>query len=253
MSSTRSTSFTAGRRMSSCRASCVMFFPACSAVRIAHQRDHRRAGVQRLDQPGREIGRPRPERRIHQPDTARDLGVGIGDEGAGALVVDQVVRQAEPPRGVVERQQLEAAHAEHRAALDAPAIMRAKRLAARHLVASSRSISRAACTIVRGGHAHRVLHRRRVADRRPRRAEPAHRARRSPPRPSPRSRRRSRPCAPPRAPPAAGRCARARQHRLAVPGPDRAQIDQVRGDARTRQRRRRVAPPHAPAPTRRRS
>ena len=84
------------------------------AIGVADEGDHRRAGVERLHQAGGEVGGARAQRGIDQPDPARHLGVGIGRERAAALVVDEVVVELEPPRRVVERQQLEAAHAEHR-------------------------------------------------------------------------------------------------------------------------------------------
>jgi hypothetical protein len=84
------------------------------AVAVAHDGNHRRAGVERLDQAGHQVGRARAERGVHQADAAGDLGVGVGGEHAGALVVDQVVVQSQPPRGIVEGEQLEAAHSEHR-------------------------------------------------------------------------------------------------------------------------------------------
>ena len=90
--------------------------PGVVAMRVADQRHQRRAGIQGFHQPGDEVGRARPERGVDQADAAGHLGVGIGGEYAGALVVDQMMAQAEPARRVVERQQLKAAHAEHRAA-----------------------------------------------------------------------------------------------------------------------------------------
>ena len=62
--SIRITSLTAGRRISSCRLSWVMFFQECVAVAVADERDHRRAGVQRLDQRGHEVGRAGAERGV---------------------------------------------------------------------------------------------------------------------------------------------------------------------------------------------
>jgi hypothetical protein len=70
--------------------------PGMGAVRIADDRDDRAAGIQRLDEPGDEVRRPRPERRVAQAHPPAHLGVGIGGEDAAALVVDQRVLEAEP-------------------------------------------------------------------------------------------------------------------------------------------------------------
>ncbi len=88
--------------------------PGVRAMRVADEGDERRAGVERLDQAGDEVGGAGPERGIDQPDPAGDLGVGVGREGAAALVVDEVVVELQAPCRVIEREQLEAAHAEHR-------------------------------------------------------------------------------------------------------------------------------------------
>jgi hypothetical protein len=85
-------------------------------VRVPDDRDHGRAGVGRLDEPGDEVGRAGPERRVADADAPRRAGVGVGGERRGALVVDQDVAQPEAADGVVHRQQLEAAHPEDRAA-----------------------------------------------------------------------------------------------------------------------------------------
>ena len=84
------------------------------AIGVADEGDNRRAGVERLDQAGGEVGGAGAQRGIDQPDAARHLGVGVGRERAAALVVDEVVVELQPPRRVVERQQLEPTHAEHR-------------------------------------------------------------------------------------------------------------------------------------------
>ena len=91
----------AGLRISVWRDSWVMFFQECSAVRIADEHHHRRAGVERLDEPGDEVRGAGAERRVGKADPARDLGVGVGREDAGALVVDEVVRRA--PAGARRR------------------------------------------------------------------------------------------------------------------------------------------------------
>ena len=102
-------------------------------VAVADEGDDRRAGVERLHQAGGEIGGAGPQGCIHQADAARHLGVGVGGERAAALVVDEVVIELEPPRRIVERQQLEAAHAEHRPGVES--LEHAGHgLAARHLV-----------------------------------------------------------------------------------------------------------------------
>jgi hypothetical protein len=97
-----------------------MFFPRVRPVRVAGEHDQRRAGVERLDQPRHEIRRAGPERRVGEAHAPRHLGVGIGREHAGALVVNEVVRQPEPAGRVVEGQELEAAHPKHRAAPKGP-------------------------------------------------------------------------------------------------------------------------------------
>ncbi len=84
------------------------------AVRVPNDRNNGRARIQRLDQTGHKVRRPRPQRGIHQPDTVRDLGIGIRREHRTAFIIDQVVVQPQPPRRIIERQQLEPAHTEHR-------------------------------------------------------------------------------------------------------------------------------------------
>ena len=81
----------AGRRISVWRDSWVMFFQECTRCDIADEHHHRRAGVERLDQAGDQVGRAGPERRVDEADPAGDLGVGVGREDARALVVDEVV------------------------------------------------------------------------------------------------------------------------------------------------------------------
>ena len=65
--------------------------PGMQPVRIADEHHHRRAGVERLDEPGDEVRGAGAERRVGKADPPRHLGVGVGREHAGALVVDEVV------------------------------------------------------------------------------------------------------------------------------------------------------------------
>jgi len=89
--------------------------PGMGAMGVAGDRDQRRAGVERLDESGDEIGGARPERAVAHAGAARDPRIGVRREGAGALVVDQMMAQPELTDRIVERQQLKAAHSEHRA------------------------------------------------------------------------------------------------------------------------------------------
>src|SRR5215472_7821532 len=82
-------------------------------IAVADEGHHRRAGIERLHQAGGEVGGTGAQRRIDQPDAPRHLGVGIRREGTAALVVDEVVIERQPPRRVVDGQQLEPTHAEH--------------------------------------------------------------------------------------------------------------------------------------------
>jgi hypothetical protein len=84
------------------------------AVGIADDDDLRHAGIEALDHRGDEVGRPRPQRRVAGTWAARHAGIGIGGEGAAALVVDEMVPQPERAHRLVEGQELESAHAEHR-------------------------------------------------------------------------------------------------------------------------------------------
>ena len=102
-------------------------------MRIADERHQRRAGVERLDEPGHQVGGAGPQGCIDQTDAARHLGVGVGGEHAAALVVDEVVVETEAAGGVIEGQQLEPAHAEHRPGIEGLEAAR-HRLATRHLV-----------------------------------------------------------------------------------------------------------------------
>ena len=88
--------------------------PGMRAVGVAGDRDDRDAAIQRLDEPGDEVGGAGAERAVANAGAVGDPCIGVGGEGAAALVVDQVVVQADQADRVVERQQLEPAHAEHR-------------------------------------------------------------------------------------------------------------------------------------------
>jgi hypothetical protein len=90
-----------------------MFFQM-HAVGIAGDGDDRDAAVQRLHEPGDEVGGAGAQGAVADAGAVGDPRIGIGSEGAAALIVDEVVVQADQPDRIVERQQLEAAHAEHR-------------------------------------------------------------------------------------------------------------------------------------------
>ena len=94
--------------------------PGMSAVGVAGKRDDRHAGVQRLDQAGHEVGGARAERAVAHSRPVGDPRIGVGGKGAAALVVDQEMLHAELRQRVVERQELKAAHAEHRPDLGEP-------------------------------------------------------------------------------------------------------------------------------------
>ena len=112
--STRITSFTTGFSTSSCRASCVMFFQECSRlvspvmamIGMPALKDSASAVV--------EIGGAGAERGVDDAGPVGHPRIGIGGKGAAALVVDERVPEPEDAAGLVERQQLEAAHAEQR-------------------------------------------------------------------------------------------------------------------------------------------
>ena len=91
--------------------------PGMIAMAVAGDEHERGAGVQRLDHPRQQVGGAGAEGCVAHPHLAAHLGVGVGRKHAAALVVHQVVVDAEPARGIVERQELESAHAEHRADL----------------------------------------------------------------------------------------------------------------------------------------
>ena len=89
-------------------------FPGMGAVGVAGKGDDRGPGVQRLDQAGDEVGGAGAEGAVAHAGPVGDAGIGFGGKGAAALVVDQEMAHAELAERVIERQQLEAAHAEHR-------------------------------------------------------------------------------------------------------------------------------------------
>ena len=88
--------------------------PGMGAVCVAGDRDNRDAAVQRLDKAGHEVGRAGAQGAVADAGAVRNSGIGIGRKGATALVIDQEMPQAEAGERVVERQELKAAHAEHR-------------------------------------------------------------------------------------------------------------------------------------------
>jgi len=114
VSSTRISSLTAGRRISTWPAFLRHVLPGMGPVGVAGDRHDRDPAVQRFDEAGDEVGRAGAERAVADPRTVGDPCIGIGREGAAALVVDEEMLHAELPQRVVERQQLEPAHAEHR-------------------------------------------------------------------------------------------------------------------------------------------
>jgi hypothetical protein len=68
------------------------------AAGVAGDRDDWDAAIQRLNQPGDEVRRTRPERAVANAGPVGDAGVGVGGEGAAALVVDEVVGSPARPR-----------------------------------------------------------------------------------------------------------------------------------------------------------
>ena len=96
VSSTRISSLTAGRRISACRHSCVMFFQECARLvspAIATIGTSRRSALRssrctRLVAPG-------PSVPSQMPGPVGDPRIGVGGEGAAALVVDQEMPHAE--------------------------------------------------------------------------------------------------------------------------------------------------------------
>ena len=133
--STRISSLTAGLQDFDLAAFLGHVLPGMRAVGVAGDRDDRDAAIQRLDEAGDEVGRAGAERAVANAGAVGDPGIGVGGKGAAALVVDQVVVQADQAERVVERQQLEPAHAEHRPGARqtqhlgerAPAVHRARR------------------------------------------------------------------------------------------------------------------------------
>ena len=91
--------------------------PGVVPVAVAGDEHQRGAGVQRLDHAGEQVGGAGAERRVAHAHPAAHLGPGVGGEHAAAFVVHQIVVDSKPARGVVERQELESAHAEHGADL----------------------------------------------------------------------------------------------------------------------------------------
>ena len=84
-------------------------------IGVAGDRDDQDAAtIQRLDEPGDELGRAGSERAVANAGAIGDPCIGVRSEGAAAFVVDEVVVQTNETDGVVEREQLETAHAEHR-------------------------------------------------------------------------------------------------------------------------------------------
>ena len=95
--------FLAGRRQDLQLAALLgHVLPGVHPVTVANDSNHRRAGIQRLDQPGHQIGGPRSQGRVDHADPSRHLGIGVGGESAAALVIDQRMHQADAPRRVVE-------------------------------------------------------------------------------------------------------------------------------------------------------
>ncbi len=87
--------------------------PGMQAVGVARHRDDRRAGVIGFRETGHEIGHAGPERAVADARPPRDPRIGVGGKRAGPLVVDQAMAEAQRAHRFVERQELEAAHAEH--------------------------------------------------------------------------------------------------------------------------------------------
>src|SRR5262249_16338790 len=68
-----------------------------------------------LDGGGQQVGGAGTQRAVAYAGPVGDPRIGVRRKRAAALVVDQIMLEAERAQRVVERQQLEAAHAEHRA------------------------------------------------------------------------------------------------------------------------------------------
>ncbi len=88
--------------------------PGVIAVRVADDRDHRHAGIERFHERGDQIGRAGAECRVAYAGAVGHARVGVGSERAAALVVDQEMTQPERAHRLVEGKKLEAAHAEQR-------------------------------------------------------------------------------------------------------------------------------------------
>ena len=74
-------------------------------MRDAHRRQKAALGVPAFsdfDQAGDEVGGARPRRRVADARTIGDARVGVGSEGAAALVIDQIVPEAQLPQRIVE-------------------------------------------------------------------------------------------------------------------------------------------------------
>ena len=85
--------------------------PGMRAVGVAGDRDDRDAAIQRLHESGAEVGGTGPERAGADAGPVGDPGIGVSRERAAALVVDKMMVQTDQTDRVVERQQLEPAHA----------------------------------------------------------------------------------------------------------------------------------------------
>ena len=110
--STRSTSFTAGRRISSCRLSWVMFFQLCVrwvSPTIATTGD---PPFRLSTNPVTKLVCPGAERGITNANPAGHARIGIGGKGTGAFIADQAMGHAEPPDRIVKRQKLKSTHPE---------------------------------------------------------------------------------------------------------------------------------------------
>ena len=89
-------------------------FPGVLAVGIARDDDHGNAGVETLHDAGDEVGRTWAKRGIGDARAIGHFGIGVGGKRSAALIIDQIVLQTERTTRFVKRQQLKAAHAEHR-------------------------------------------------------------------------------------------------------------------------------------------
>ena len=94
------------------------------AVRVADDRDEGHARIEGLDETGRKIRRAGAKGRVADPGAPGDPGEGIGRERAAPLVVDEGVAQPKLADRVVEGEELEPAHPEHRPAFVEPQHLR---------------------------------------------------------------------------------------------------------------------------------